>query len=171
MNAFAQERQAVGEHYVYVFSAGDDWLLGEAAHMKIGVANDIEYRLKGCQTGNPLRLELMGYLITEGPATSRYYERMLLSSPCLEKAHGEWVRARPSNMIKTFREIRPKGRLWLNPTFMEAAQPEDGLSDNDWRQWYDGLNNGIAGPFMGLDAEKWELRCGGYQPYWTKTSQ
>ena len=73
--------------YVYIVSFESDVLRRLNPYAKIGMAVDVEKRLRGIQTGSPLKLKTFGCFESNAPQTAEALIHKLLKS---DNVSGEW---------------------------------------------------------------------------------
>lgn len=73
--------------YVYIVSFESDVLRRLNPYAKIGMALNVEKRLKGIQIGSPLKLKIFGYFESDSPQTAEAHIHQLLKS---DNVSGEW---------------------------------------------------------------------------------
>ena len=78
-NKFKQKLKDINEGYVYIISDGQ--------FCKIGVANNVDERIKTLQIGNPNKITLLASLLCKNPYTIEKFLHLLFAT---KHVSGEW---------------------------------------------------------------------------------
>lgn len=92
--------------YVYFIEAFNN---ERRSHVKIGVSNNIESRIKELQCGNHLRLALMGKIKVESRVEVFKLESAIHSKLREFNSSGEWYFVTPKEIRKAITSIRKDG--------------------------------------------------------------